>query len=384
MELLMCLYHMNSTPRTAKRALCIVSLLLLFSARLCHADSETLRIGATLPLTGPLASYGQLIRGGIELALEDLQPEGYRADLFVDDTPYAGSGSISSLRKLIAVNKVQAIAGNFSNVCMATMAPEIGRARIPTFHTAAADPLISESNDWVLTTNVKIADEARHVAQHIHNLGLKRVAVLSINVNFGQEYRNAFITEARRIGLGVVADETYEKDDPDQRTQLTRIRSTKPEVIYYATFGHFLGFSLKQAAHLGLKATDTLRAFSVYEAEDQSVLDAAAGAADGLQYFVTYGAPDGSNSKAQRFQERYSARFNRLPGTFGSNAYDATVLMVKALSICKGDNLCTRDKLYETANFQGVSGTFSIQPDGAAKKNFRLKQIVNGAFVDRN
>lgn len=347
------------------------------------ADDAEIRVGATLPLSGPLATYGQLIRGGIELAIEDLKSEGIDVKFFTDDTPYAGNGIIQSLRKLVSIDRIQGIVGNFSNVCMATMAPEIGKIEIPTLHTAAADQLISESNDWVLTTNIKIADEAQHVAQYIYGLGIRKIAVLSINVNFGQEYRNAFIAEMKKLGGTIVADETFEKDDPDYRVQLTKIRASKPEAIYHASFGHFLGFSLKQAAQLGLQPSEKLKVFSVYEAEDQSVIDAATGTADGLQYFVTYESPELMSEKIKKFQERYKQKLGRVPGTFGSNAYDATILMVHALKKCSGNNICTRDELYKTADYPGMSGTFSMRPDGTAKKVFRRKKIQGGGFVDQ-
>ena len=65
------------------------------------AFSETLkiRLGATVPLSGDLASYGELIANGISLAAEDLKKDGVEAELFIEDTPFSGTGVISSINR---------------------------------------------------------------------------------------------------------------------------------------------------------------------------------------------------------------------------------------------------------------------------------------------
>jgi ABC-type branched-subunit amino acid transport system substrate-binding protein len=149
--------------------------------------AEEVRIGATLPLTGDAASYGGLIRNGIEIAVEDLKKEGFDIKLFIEDTPLSGSGILTSLNKLIHVDKVDGIAGNFSNLAMAAMAPVIQKAKIPVFHTAAMDPLLLNAGDYIVSTNIRIRDEAYHIAEFLfQHRSLHRVGVISINANFGQ------------------------------------------------------------------------------------------------------------------------------------------------------------------------------------------------------
>jgi branched-chain amino acid transport system substrate-binding protein len=341
------------------------------------ADENTIKLGATLPLSGNLATYGNLIRGGIELAVEDQKALGVSVEAYFDDTPFSGSGVISSLRKLASVDKVDAITGNFSNVAMALMAPELQKLKLPTFHTAAADNLIYDSNDWVLTTNIKIPDEAAEMARVVfEKFKMRRVAVLFVQTNFGDAYHQAFVENFKKLGGEITTIQNFEISATDSRAQLTKIRATKPDGVFFGAFGPFLGFSLKQARELGIKCPF----FSVYESEDTSVLDSAGVAANGLYYLVTSSIT--SSEKFHAYRDRYFAKYHLEPGTFGANAYDAATLMTQALKKCNRDRECTKNELYQIKDFEGVSGSFSIAADGAARKKFVLRTIEDGKFVD--
>lgn len=341
------------------------------------AFADEIRIGATLPLSGDLATYGNLIRNGIELATGDLEKEGIHSKTFFEDIPLSGGGVITGLNKLIQIDKVDAIAGNFSNVAMAAMAPSIEKAKIPAFHTAAADPLILDSVKYVVTTNVRIKDEAYNMAELLlQKLGYKRIAVISIQTNFGQAYRQFFIERLKQLGGELVADETFEITDSEYKTQLIKIKKSRPDAIFAGCFGRFLGYTLKQAKEQVISAPF----FSVYESEDNSVLTAAGAAAEGLRYFVTTSST--SSQRYAEFRRRYFDRYQVEPGTFGSNAYDATMILGRSLAKCKNDKECAMKEIYATKNYLGVSGDFSIEADGATKKSFVLRMVKDGKFAD--
>lgn len=350
---------------------------LLFSfISIANAEPEY-RIGATLPLSGDLATYGNLIRSGIELAVEDLKAEGISIKPFFEDTPLAGAQIIPSLNRLLQRNKVQGIAGNFSNIGMAAMASTLQEKKIPSFHTAAADPLIVDAGSYIVTTNVRIKDEASHMADYIYDsLSLKKAAVLSINTNFGQAYRIYFIERFKSLGGTITADETFELSDADYRTQLSKIKNSNADALYLGGFGRFLGEAMKEAREVGISSPF----FSVYESEDSSVVTAAGKSSDGLRYFVTTSVS--SSPKFASFRERFMKRWNQEPGTFASNSYDATMILGHALSKCNGESDCALNEIYNTKDYQGISGTFTIESDGATRKNFILREVKEGKFLD--
>jgi branched-chain amino acid transport system substrate-binding protein len=212
------------------------------------------------------------------------------------------------------------------------------------------------------------------MAKYAIDSGYHRVAVVTIETNFGVEYREHFKLAFEALGGRIVADESYQLGDIDYRTQLARVRAAKPEAIFAATFGHFLGLTIRQARELGEKA----QFLSVYEAEDDSVLAAAGPHADGLRYFVSYD-PSGTEGSLQ-VRNRLAERLGNAPSTFSLNAYDATTLLAKALLSCQGKGACVSDWLRRVKAYEGVSGVFSIAADGAAERPFHLREIKGGRF----
>ena len=71
-------------------------------------------------------------------------------------------------------------------MAMFTMGNILERAKIPTFNTAAVDPAIANFPRYVFSSNVRIKDEAYHLAQYLYGQGYRRAGVITIQTNFGE------------------------------------------------------------------------------------------------------------------------------------------------------------------------------------------------------
>ncbi len=360
--------------------LVIVAVVQTFAATLAWSVESTepleIRLGVTAPFSGDYSSYGQLIRHGVEQAVEDLSKEGFRVRVFFEDVATPGPKAISAVRKLISKDKIHGLAANFWNPAIPLMAPILMRNKIPAFHTAAADDLILEAGDFILSTNSKIKDEARRAAIYAYTeLDARSASVIYISTTFGEHYSKHFIAEFEKLGGKILYNDTTLLGDTDLRSVLTKARAGNPDVLYAAYFGTNLGIVLKQAKQLGIQQP----ILSVYEAEDPSVLATAGRHAEGLRFFIS--EPEYDNATSLDTIQRFRDRHGYAPRILGRNAYDATTLMVRALSKCKLSATCTKDELYQTQDYHGLSGTFSIDPDGAATKRFILKTVRDQTFV---
>ena len=352
------------------------SFLLVLFQSVTFAQSEAIRLGATLPLSGDVSTYGNLIRDGIILASEDLNKKGIPIELFFEDVPTPGAQALSAINKLISQSKIEALAGNFWNPVIPIIAPELAKNKISSFHSAVADDLILNANDFVFSTNHKIKDEAYRLAEYAYNvLGAKTAGVLSISTTFGDHYQKHFISKFIELGGKVVVNDNTLLDQPDVKPALSKILLKKPDVFFAAYFGTNLGTVLKQAKQLNINS----KILSVYEADDPSVLSVAGRAAEGLHFFVS--EPKVITNKIIEYRERFKIRFGYKSRILADNAYDATMILAEAIQLCKSDKICIRDQIYKIKNYNGVSGTFSIDPDGATSKSFILKTVKNGEFV---
>lgn len=88
----------------------------------CIATPETgsvVRVGILVPLSGPVAEYGNLSVTGARLALAELQPQlnkaGVAVELFPEDDQCRGRIGVSAYHSLIRVKKVDIILGPICN-----------------------------------------------------------------------------------------------------------------------------------------------------------------------------------------------------------------------------------------------------------------------------
>jgi branched-chain amino acid transport system substrate-binding protein len=130
----------------------LILLLLLPAFLAAETSSEPVRLGVTVPLTGDYASYGDLINKGVELAAEDLRAEGHLVEIKSEDACIP-SQAVSSIHKLIALDRIQILAANFCILAIPAMAPILERNQIISFHTATASDSILASGEFIFATN---------------------------------------------------------------------------------------------------------------------------------------------------------------------------------------------------------------------------------------
>ncbi len=83
-----------------------LSVALLATSLVVHAQEPRVRVGVTLGFTGPADRWSKFQRMGIELAAEDLQKEGHKIDLIFEDSQSKPRQSLSIFNKFVAVDKV--------------------------------------------------------------------------------------------------------------------------------------------------------------------------------------------------------------------------------------------------------------------------------------
>ena len=98
-----------------KRTLCwmlIIGLLISFGMLGCAKDEEEIKIGIVTPLTGPVAPYGENVRDGCLLALEEINEHGgIKLKLIIEDEDNSSRDAVNAVQKLITVDHVPVIIG---------------------------------------------------------------------------------------------------------------------------------------------------------------------------------------------------------------------------------------------------------------------------------
>jgi branched-chain amino acid transport system substrate-binding protein len=342
--------------------------------RLEQAAPQEIRIAVVAPITGGLGNYGNEIVQGAQLAVDQLG-EAERVRLLVEDACLPAD-TVRAAHRLIDIENIQAIVGSYCVVGMVPMAAITEKKNIIAFHTSAVADAILNAGDFTFTTNIAIKDEARKLAAYAYNtMRVRRAAVLSVLTQWGQDYEKYFVEEFEKLGGVVAAAFQNPLGTNDFRSEITRITAANADVIFIPNVGDGLGSALKQLREMGLKQP----VLAADEAEEQSVLDAAGAAAEGLT-FLSPALPE-SGEEAMRFKNEFHKRYGTEPGILAANAYDATKITINLLRECNLSNACVKSKLYQLKDYPGMSGEFSITEEGGTIKTFVRKTVSRGKFI---
>lgn len=355
-------------------ALALVVLLISYLS----ATAE-IRVAIVGPLTGDFASYGTEIQQGAQLAVDELNKRtGAEHVTLIAEDACLPATTVSAANKLTNIDHIDAVVGGYCVVGMIPMVPKFEAAHVIAFHSSAVPSSLLDAGEYIFSTNVSINNEAGQAAAYARlTLGVRTAAIMYVNTQWGEEYRDGFKKRFEELGGKVVSEIDLPIASADYRSELLRVKAAKPNLVFIAHVGPTIGNVLKQARTLGI----SLPVIGPHEAAEPIVAQTGGKAAEGLTVF----APALPKTAARaEFENAFSARFKRAPGLLASNAFDATHLAVSALRSCKDhDGACAKEIIYRTKDYAGVSGTFSVTEQGGTQKPFVRKVLVNGAFVEQ-
>jgi branched-chain amino acid transport system substrate-binding protein len=308
-----------------------------------------IRIGAIDPLTGPFAAYGEPVRDGMLLAVDEINAKrgikGRKIELLLEDDGGDPKLSVNAFTKLATISKVPIIIGPLSSGASMATAPLANRYHVVQLSTLAGTIDLTHAGNYVFRIYPSSEVGSRYIAKvAINRFKAKRVAVFYPNNPFGVASNN-FITEImKQAGVNVVAVETFNDGDRDFRTQLTKISQAKPDVILCSAYYEEGAQILVQAKQLGLDVPVL--------GEDGWFGPIASIAGDALKnlYFanVAFGPDYKDNQKMQEFITAFERRFNRQANSFSAAGYSAVYVVKQAIETGGYDGRKIKDALYKT------------------------------------
>lgn len=206
------------------------------AAALTDIDGVTARIGAILPLSGDLAGVGQLLREGIELAVDRYRrahPGGFDVELVLADDgsdPDGTEGIVGDLEE----RGVVAIIGPFHTESFAAAAQARRNPRLPIISPTATEVLRPSPVTYTLSDAATLeTDVAEDLARWIVRvLGLRRVAVLE-PVGVGLEgTAGAFARRIVEEGGELLARERYDPSLTTFREPIEALAASAPDVVF--------------------------------------------------------------------------------------------------------------------------------------------------------
>jgi branched-chain amino acid transport system substrate-binding protein len=310
-------------------------------------SSDEVKIGAIDPLTGPFAAYGEPVRDGMLLAVDQINAsggiKGRKIALDLEDDGGDPKNTISIFTKLATVEGVPIVIGPLSSGTSMAVAPLADRYHVVELATLAGTIDLTRAGDYVFRIYPSSEIGSRYIANvAITRFKAKRIAILYPNNALGVTSRKFVTDVVSRSSAQVVAVETYQDGDRDFRTQLTRIAASKPDVILCSAYYEEGAQILIQAHQLGLDVPVL--------GEDGwfGPIAQIAGPALKNLYFanVAFGPDNSANRDMQVFIAAFHAKYGHMPNSYAAAGFAAVYIVKHAIEVGGYDGAGIKAALY--------------------------------------
>jgi branched-chain amino acid transport system substrate-binding protein len=291
------------------------------------ADDAPAVIGVSGPLTGNMAQYGAQWKASFDLAIEQIKAAGGPALEYVfEDSQADPRQSVAIAQKFVNDPRVFIEIGDFSSTASMAASPIYQRGKLVQFGMTNSHPDFTKGGDYMWSSSISQAEEQPNLADYAVNaLGLKKLAVLHLNTDWGTTSKNLFVKAALEKGAEVVATEGFLPGEHDFRSTLVRIRDANPTGIILEAYYADAAVIARQVRELGLKQP-IAAVGSVYSPK---LLELGGDAVNGI-YTQSNFFPDDPRPEVRSFVQAFQAKYGRAPDGFNATAYD-TMNLVAAL-----------------------------------------------------
>ncbi|MGL5352222.1 MAG: ABC transporter substrate-binding protein [Clostridium sp.] len=342
-------------------------------------DDKTIQIGGIGPLTGPASTYGQSVKEGAELYVEEINNAGgvlgKQVELSFEDDQADPNVSIQAFNKLVDNDKVVAVLGPVTSGAATAVAPNATTKEIPLITPTGTEPNITKvGGEFTFRGCFVDSFQGEILAKYAkENLGKKTAAVL---YNAGSDYSKgiaeSFKKDFEAKGGQVTDYLSYNDKETDYNAQLTKIKASNPDVLVLPDYYNVVGLIASQARDKGITAQ--LLGGDGWESEELATIGK--DAVNGALYINHYYSADKDES-VKKFVDSYKAKYNKEPDAFAALAYDSMKVLLKGIEDAGStDGVAVKDSL-KKVELTSVTGNIKFNSERSAIKSASIIK-VNG------
>lgn len=225
------------------------------------ASDTEIKIGQTMPYSGPASAYGT--QGRAEAAYWKMINSqgginGRKITLLSMDDGYSPPKTVEQTRKLVEQDEILANIGSLGTPTNSSIQKYLNGKKIPhlLISTGASKWNDPKEFPWTTPFYPPYAQEAKIYAKYIaKELPSAKIGVIYQNDDFGKDYLKGF-----KEGLGekaglIVKELSYEVTDPTIDSQIVNLKATGADVLMTITTPKFGAQAIRKVADLGWKPT---------------------------------------------------------------------------------------------------------------------------------
>lgn len=349
-------------------------------------DGDTIKIGFIGPKTGKNAAYGIPVANSIALAVKDYNASKdakYKVEVIQEDSAGDETQAVNAYNSLLGKGIVGIVGPVLTGESIAVGNASAKNKTPIVSSSASGDAVTLESDKKTTRVNFfRTCSNDSHGGQFIASkigdgtIKVKKVAILT---NSDSDYSigctDSFIAQAEKDGTQIVLQEKYPDSQADFGTYIDKVKNSGADAVYIPDYYETIAKMVNQFKNKSFSGTflgtDGWDGVLGVQGVDKSIFN-------GAYYTNTF---DDRVDAVQNYVKAYKAEYNSDTNMFGTMAYDATWVLLKAVEAAgSSDPQKVCDALVKT-NYTGITGTFQYDDQHNPTKDLVVKTIKDGAYT---
>lgn len=364
-------------------AVAVTTIVATFSGHPADA-ADKLKIGFLATLSGPPGLYGQALRDGFMLGVEEFGGKlgGLPTEISINDAQFKPDVAKQLAEKLVKRDRVDIVTGTmYTNVLLAVYDTVVDSKTVLISQSSGPSVIAGKRcSPYFFTTAGVLEQVSAAVGQYLQDRDVKRVVTIAANYQAGLDSVAGFKSRYK----GTIVNSIYPAlGQPDYSAELSQIAAAKPDAVYaFIPTGVAINF-VKQYNEAGLQKQIPLYSTNMIGAATLPAIgDIALGARS-----AAFWMPDLDNEASKRFVAAYRKKYNQVPSVYAAQAYDAARLIDAAVRQIGGkvEDKEALIKALASAKFNSVRGPFKFNNNHFPIQNFYATEIAkdnSGALIE--
>lgn len=352
---------------------------------------NTILIGGIGPLTGAAATYGNAVKKGMQLAIDEINEaggvNGIKLAMNFQDDEHDAEKSVNAYNTLMDAGMKLLIGTVTSDPCVAVAAKSVEDNVFQLTPSGSSVQCTKFDNAFRVCFNDP--NQGIAAAQYIkeNNLAQKVAVIYNSSDVYSSGIYEKFAAESQSEGLEITTAQAFTKDNAtDFSVQLQKIKESGADLVFLPIYYQEAALILTQANKAGIDlkyfGCDGLDGLTDQLGEENVSL------AEGVMLLTPFAA-DAKDEATVKFVNAYKAKYNNeVPIQFAADAYDAVYIVkaamekagIKDASISASD-LCDALKGAMTQiEVSGVTGHMTWDAAGEPTKEPKAMVIKDGEY----
>ena len=355
------------------------------------STGATFKIGGIGPITGGAAVYGNAVKNGAQIAIDEINAaggiNGAQIEYKFEDDEHDAEKAVNAYNTLKDWN-MQLLMGTVTSApCVAVSEKTKEDNIFQLTPSGTSVPCTQYDNAFRVCFSDPLQGTASAKYIGMNNLSSKLAVIYDSSDVYSSGIYETFAKEAANQPFEIVAAEAFTADNKtDFTTQLQKAKDAGADLVFLPIYYQEATLILSQADTMGYKPAffgcDGLDGILGVENFDNNL-------AEGVMLLTPFAA-DAKDDATVNFVTKYKEQFGGdIPNQFAADAYDAIYIMKAAIEKagCTPDMdasaICDAVKAAMTQiNVDGLTGAgMSWTVDGEVNKDPKAVVIKDGAYV---